>query len=77
MSMTGTWGTAGVRCRMKRGKREGDAISYFKHKSGRVWVVALWDGEERPVCEWGSSLLFKHLGDRTFKADDSFHVHGR
>ena len=68
--MTGTWGTAGVRCRFKRGKREGDAICYFSPpKATRVWVVVVWDGDEKPVCEWNSQLMFKYLGERTFKPE--------
>lgn len=68
--MSGTWGTGGVRCRMKRQKREGNALCYFQPaKSSRVWVAVIWDGSEYPVCELASRLLFKHLGGRTFKPE--------
>ena len=70
--MSGTWGTGGVRCRMKRSKREGDAYCYFTaNRSGFVWVNVLWDDEDAPTVCKQSDLLFKHLGERTFKPEDS------
>lgn len=53
--MVGTWGTAGVRCKIKQGRegagRTGEALCYFEHsKIGQRWLLVLWDDEDDPDC---------------------------
>jgi hypothetical protein len=65
--MYGSWGTAGTRCRMKRGKREGEAVVYFQ-VDNTVWVAVIWDNEVLPTNIRRAHMMFKPFGQRTFKA---------
>lgn len=71
--MTGTWGHAGTRCRIKAGwegaGREGDAVCYFDEPArlGQQWTVVLWDDQDDPDCFKSAGLEIKRLNESQFK----------
>lgn len=77
MTTAGTWGHAGVRCRIKKGwegaGREGDALNFFNHKRlGQDWITLIWDDEEDPDCFKAAGLQIKRWEDAAFKDYEPF-----
>lgn len=70
-----TWGTGGVKCQIAPGwaeaGREGEALGYFEtgKPGGHVWVVVQWYDEDDPDLQKAGGLVFKHIGQRTFKSE--------
>lgn len=69
--MIGTWGYAGMRCRIKDGwegaGREGAAICYFDEECGQLWVTVKWDDEEDPDVHKAAGLQVRHRSDKTWE----------
>lgn len=65
--MTGTWGTAGVRCRIKQGwveaGREGDAFMYFDDNKAQLWVALQWDDDDDPDLHKAAGIQIQRFND--------------
>ena len=67
--MIGTWGTAGVRCKIKSGYEqeglEGEALCWVTTRtSGMRWIVVVWDDEDEPDLHKAHGLVLKHPDDK-------------
>lgn len=66
--MIGTFGTSGVRCRIKAGwaeaGKEGEIIAYFTQCCNQMWALVKWDDEEDPDCHKAAGIEIKQLGER-------------
>ncbi len=70
--MIGSWGTAGVRCKIAPGwadvGRTGEAISYFDCACEQLWVVVKWDDEDDPDLHKAAGILIKRPGEKKWLA---------
>lgn len=69
--MIGTWGRAGMQCKIKNGKRNagrrGEAICYFESpRCKQMFVVVHWDGDEYPSIYEADHLLVKWMYDKSW-----------
>ena len=67
MSMSGTWGYSGTRCRIKEGWMDagkiGDAFLFFEDNKKQLWIALQWDGEDDPDLHKAAGLEIRRLNE--------------